>query len=46
MADAQGLLEARDVSEMGPEEAGAKKGWIKGTDNLDWGVKNRLTRLI
>ena len=46
MADAQGLLEARDLSEMGQEEAGAKKGWIKGTDNLDWGVKNRLSRLI
>jgi len=46
MADAQGLLEARDLSEMGPEAAGAEKRWLKGADNLDWGVKNRLSRLI
>jgi len=46
MADAEGLLEARDLSEMGSEETGPKKGWLKGADNLDWGMKNRLSRLI
>ena len=46
MADAEGLLDARDVSDMPPESAGGKTGWIKGSDNLDWGMKNRLSRLI
>ncbi len=46
MADAEKLLETRDISEMPPEKAGAATGWIKGADNLDWGVKNRLSRLI
>ena len=46
MADAERLLEARDMSEMPPEEAGTATGWIKGADNLDWGMKNRLSRLI
>ncbi len=46
MADAERLLEARDISEMPPEEARAKTGWIKGADNLDWGMKNRLSRVI
>jgi putative autoinducer-2 (AI-2) aldolase len=46
MADAERLLEARDISEMPPEEAGAATGWIKGADNLDWGMKNRLSRVI
>ena len=46
MADAEGLLDARDVSEMPPETGGDKKRWIKGSDNLGWGMKNRLSRLI
>jgi putative autoinducer-2 (AI-2) aldolase len=46
MADAEGMLDARDVSEMGPQAEGKKKKWLKGADNLDWGVKNRLSRLI
>ncbi len=46
MADAAGLLDARDVSEMPPEEKGIGEKWIKGTNNLDWGMKNRLSRLI
>ena len=46
MPDAGGLLEARDVSEIAPEDKGKKGRWIKGADNLDWGVKNRLSRLI
>ncbi|MBW1780821.1 MAG: 3-hydroxy-5-phosphonooxypentane-2,4-dione thiolase [Deltaproteobacteria bacterium] len=46
MADAEGLLDARDVKEMPPEVEGGKKGWIKGSNNLGWGMKNRLSRLI
>jgi putative autoinducer-2 (AI-2) aldolase len=46
MADAERLLEARDISAMPPEEAGAATGWIKGADNIDWGMKNRLSRVI
>ncbi|MFH1351925.1 MAG: 3-hydroxy-5-phosphonooxypentane-2,4-dione thiolase [Pseudomonadota bacterium] len=46
MADAEKILEARDVSEMQPEKTGLKKRWIKGSENLDWGMKNRLSRLI
>jgi len=46
MADAEGILDAREVNEM-PLQADAGKGrWIKGSDNMDWGMKNRLSRLI
>ena len=46
MADAEGLLEARELKEMGAEEKSAGKKWIKGSDNLGWGMRNRLSRLI
>jgi len=46
MADAAGLLEAREVNEMSPAAEGGKKAWIKGGDHLGWGMKNRLSRLI
>jgi 3-hydroxy-5-phosphonooxypentane-2,4-dione thiolase len=46
MADAAGLLEAREVNKMSPAAEGGKKGWIKGGDHLGWGMKNRLSRLI
>ena len=46
MADAEGLLEARELKEMGAEEKSSKKKWIKGSDNLGWGMRNRLSRLI
>lgn len=46
MADADKLLEARDVSEMPTEHVGTKKKWIKGDENLGWGMRNRLSRLI
>jgi len=46
MADAEKILEARDVSEMPEESQGRKGKWIKGTENIDWGVRNRLSRLI
>jgi len=47
MADADKILEARDPSEMPAEQAasGGRK-WIKGNEQLDWGMRNRLSRLI
>jgi len=46
MADAEKILEARSVSEM-PEETRRTGGkWIKGAEHLDWGMRNRLSRLI
>ena len=46
MPDAQGVLEARDVSEMGSEHKGTKGKSIKGADNLGWGMRSRLSSLI
>ena len=46
MADAENILEARDVSEMASEPVKDSGKWIKGADNLDWGIRNRLSRLI
>jgi len=46
MADAEGVLEARRVSEMPPEQKRTEGKPIKGADNLGWGMKNRLSRLI
>lgn len=46
MADADGILEARDVSEMPEIKNDSEKKWIKGANNLDWGIRNRLSRLI
>ncbi len=46
MADAERLLDARDVNEMPPEGRSTARKWIKGSDNLGWGMSNRLSRLI
>ncbi len=46
MADAEGLLDARGINEMAPEKRDSRTKWIKGADNLDWGMRNRLSRLI
>jgi putative autoinducer-2 (AI-2) aldolase len=46
MADAAGVLESRNVSEMPPEQERAKGKTIKGADNLGWGMRNRLSRLL
>ncbi len=46
MPDAEGILEAREVDEMPPERTHESGTWLKGADNLDWGMKNRLSRLI
>jgi putative autoinducer-2 (AI-2) aldolase len=46
MADAEGVLEARNVSEMPSEQKGTKGKTIKGADSIGWGMKNRLSRLV
>lgn len=46
MADAENILDARSVSEMEPERADKKGKWIKGAEQLDWGMRNRLSRLV
>lgn len=46
MADAEKILEAREVSEMPAEQVSVKRKWIKGAENLDWGMRSRLSRLI
>lgn len=46
MPDAEGILEARDLSEMAVQNDYANGKRIKGARNLDWGLRNRLSRLI
>ena len=46
MADAEGLLDARDVSELPVQGKNSRKKRVKGADSLGWGMKNRLSRLI
>jgi putative autoinducer-2 (AI-2) aldolase len=47
MPDAGKILEARDAGEMVPEKsASCKTKSIKGSDSMDWGMRNRLSRLI
>jgi len=47
MPDASGLMEQRDPSQV-PSSEGVKgmKRAIKGAESLDWGMRNRLSRLI
>lgn len=44
MADIEGLVEARDVRSAEPKEATGFH--LKGSSHLDWGMKNRLSRII
>lgn len=46
MADADKILEARGLSEMPPESAPGGAKQIKGAENMGWGMRNRLSRLI
>ncbi len=46
MADAEGILDARGASELPLEGGPMRKKPIKGADTLDWGMRNRLSRLI
>jgi putative autoinducer-2 (AI-2) aldolase len=44
MADIEGLVEAKTVRAPGP---GLARGFhLKGSDHLDWGMKNRLSRIV
>lgn len=44
MADVEGMAEARDVET--PSVTGAQAFHLKGSSHLDWGMKNRLSRII
>jgi len=46
MADAEGFLEARGAEELPSEQRASNGKWIKGSQNIDWGMRNRLSRLI
>lgn len=46
MPDAAGLLDARNTTEMAPASKSSRGKDIKGGDNLGWGMRNRLSRLI
>jgi len=46
MADAEGLLEARDLAETSQGESRTERMSLKGSNNLGWGMRNRLSRLI
>ena len=46
MPDAEGILEAQDVSEMPSGDKNKLGKQIKGADHMGWGMRNRLSRLI
>ena len=46
MADTDGIKEARAVTPTGPSGTVGGVVPIRGSDNLDWGMKNRLNRII
>ena len=47
MADAEKMLDARKASEMPESEmVDRRRKGIKGGETLDWGMRNRLSRLI
>ncbi len=46
MADAEGILDSRSSNEIPQIQKTRGRHRIKGADNLDWGMRNRLSRLI
>ena len=47
MPDAEGILEARDIVELPKESPARRRGkTIKGSEHMDWGMRNRLSQLI
>jgi putative autoinducer-2 (AI-2) aldolase len=46
MPDAEGILDARDLPQTSTIKTVTKGKWIKGAENLDWGMRNRLSSLI
>jgi 3-hydroxy-5-phosphonooxypentane-2,4-dione thiolase len=47
MPDAGGILEARDMAELAKDSPVRKRHkMIKGSEHMDWGMRNRLSQLI
>lgn len=46
MPDAEGILEARSSAEMPAQGGPTRQTPIKGADQIGWGMRNRLSRLI
>ncbi len=47
MPDAEGILEARDITELTKEPTARKRHkMIKGSEHMDWGMRNRMSQLI
>jgi putative autoinducer-2 (AI-2) aldolase len=46
MADADGILKPRSAPELPRDMGDPSKKSLKGLDTLDWGMRNRLSRLI
>jgi putative autoinducer-2 (AI-2) aldolase len=47
MPDAEGILEARDVGELAKDSPARKRHkMIKGSEHMDWGMRNRMSQLI
>ena len=46
MADAEGIMDARSASELPTAKTLSRKKAMKGLDTLDWGMRNRLSRLV
>lgn len=46
MPDAGKILEARNLAEQGPQGYKIKERRLKGAETMDWGMRNRLARLI
>ena len=46
MADADGILKPRSAPELPRDLGNPSKKPLKGLDTLDWGMRNRLSRLI
>src|SRR5512137_2758144 len=47
MADAAGIMDARDASELAKNTSSERKAkFIKGSDNMDWGMRHRMSQLI
>jgi 3-hydroxy-5-phosphonooxypentane-2,4-dione thiolase len=47
MPDAGGILEARDMAELAKDSPARKRHKIiKGSEYMDWGMRNRLSQLI
>ncbi len=46
MPDAEGILEPRSAKDMPEIKLSGEGKYIKGANSLDWGMRNRLSRLF